>query len=612
MQTCNRGGEVTTATVIIPAFNARDTILLAIESALNQHGVSTTVVVIDDGSQDGTADVVDRALGDVDGLELIRLPDNMGPSYARNLGMQRTAGEWVAFLDADDIWTPDRLVRMTDAGRDFAADIVSDDVLLQREGARFPWTTMYELYAWDRSGERTLDLCDFLSRDWILQPIVRRKFLLLRGLTFAEDIRHGEDFLFYGLCLLNGSRWITIPTAHYVYIKRDRSITSTGRYAQDHLVSNHRLLDAIDSESSSDSLLKAMHSRVRRGDVDSFVRSVREVPALRRPVEILKCLFQPWTILFCVLQRSLRPRTIFGRLLPQAGFWIDHLSASSNGPVSSRSSVIDHACSESAASDLPLSHDLLYFVYPARDYVILLPADDHMTRKIHSSGRPHEYLAMLAFESVLPASPKIVDVGANVGSHSLFWAASGGLITAYESNPEALAYLERSVAANSFLKGAIDVRAVAVGDSTSSGSIEKRGQGNPGHTAVAVGGQGDIQTVALDDEDFTWVDGIKIDVDGSELQAILGALDLIRRCRPAVMLECWRLGTRGPIDRLMKDLGYYRFPLRIGGGPTYLYLSGLGQLWRAATSFKVLASASRAAWFALRRWGSRALESRAA
>lgn len=93
-------------TVLIPSWNAASSIERAMASILEERAVPLECVVIDDGSTDGTADVV-QAVADRDPrVVLVRLPTNEGVSNARNRGLEVVRGEWLAFLDADDRLLP--------------------------------------------------------------------------------------------------------------------------------------------------------------------------------------------------------------------------------------------------------------------------------------------------------------------------------------------------------------------------------------------------------------------------------------------------------------------------------------------------------------------------
>ncbi len=93
--------------VIVPAWNAERTIVAAVESCLNQTFPPHEIVVIDDGSTDGTKVLLEERFGDR--IILVQRPANSGPSAARNAGVARATGTHIAFQDADDIWHREKL-----------------------------------------------------------------------------------------------------------------------------------------------------------------------------------------------------------------------------------------------------------------------------------------------------------------------------------------------------------------------------------------------------------------------------------------------------------------------------------------------------------------------
>jgi glycosyltransferase involved in cell wall biosynthesis len=94
--------------VVIPAYNAEQYIRTAIESCLHQTYAPIEIIVVDDGSTDGTAAVAESFPSPV---RVVRLPENMGLPTARNRGVQASTGDWVALLDADDWFLPEKLER---------------------------------------------------------------------------------------------------------------------------------------------------------------------------------------------------------------------------------------------------------------------------------------------------------------------------------------------------------------------------------------------------------------------------------------------------------------------------------------------------------------------
>jgi glycosyltransferase involved in cell wall biosynthesis len=89
--------------VIIPAHNAESTIARAIESVLAQSLPASEIIVIDDGSSDRTAEIAGRYAVRVESRP------NGGPASARNIGIRAAKHAWIAFLDADDTWLPDKV-----------------------------------------------------------------------------------------------------------------------------------------------------------------------------------------------------------------------------------------------------------------------------------------------------------------------------------------------------------------------------------------------------------------------------------------------------------------------------------------------------------------------
>jgi glycosyltransferase involved in cell wall biosynthesis len=92
--------------VVVPTWNAVDTVGRGLESVLAERGVDLECVVVDDGSTDGTADVVEALARADPRIVLLRLPENAGVSNARNRGLGIARGDWIAFHDADDVMRP--------------------------------------------------------------------------------------------------------------------------------------------------------------------------------------------------------------------------------------------------------------------------------------------------------------------------------------------------------------------------------------------------------------------------------------------------------------------------------------------------------------------------
>lgn len=95
--------------IIMPAYNAINSISQSIDSILEQSYTNWELIVVDDGSSDGTYEFVKSQYGGKDQIKLYRMPQNGGVAKARNKGLEKAKGRYIAFLDTDDTWKSTKL-----------------------------------------------------------------------------------------------------------------------------------------------------------------------------------------------------------------------------------------------------------------------------------------------------------------------------------------------------------------------------------------------------------------------------------------------------------------------------------------------------------------------
>jgi succinoglycan biosynthesis protein ExoO len=254
-----------TITVLIAAYNAEGFLRRAVASALTQSLAPLEVLVVDDASTDDTVGVV-RQLASADSrIRLIPLPQNGGPSAARNAGLDAARGEWVAVLDADDAFMPQRLQRMLQYALESGADIVVDNF----RSYKLATNTIGPAVLDERVANSVIPFADFLARarplrgeaDWgLLKPVFRRAFLQEHGLRYPLASRHGEDFLFLVDAFVHGARYALVREAGYLYTGRSSNLSrSTLNY---HLMYEHTAALIGDERIRADPLLvRRMHER---------------------------------------------------------------------------------------------------------------------------------------------------------------------------------------------------------------------------------------------------------------------------------------------------------------------------------------------------------------
>src|ERR1044071_1684449 len=122
--------------VVIPAYNRADYLPLTVESALAQEGAEVEVIVVDDGSTDDTQSVVERHRKEWGERFRYAWQENAERCVARNHGLRLSRGEFVAFLDSDDLWRPSHLRTCVEALRKSpdAAAAYAEHGLVDAEG----------------------------------------------------------------------------------------------------------------------------------------------------------------------------------------------------------------------------------------------------------------------------------------------------------------------------------------------------------------------------------------------------------------------------------------------------------------------------------------------
>lgn len=201
--------------VVIPLYNKEKSIVATLQSVLAQTYTDYEVIIVDDGSTDNSLQVVRERICEL-GTNRVRVihQENAGVSSARNRGIEEAKGEYVAFLDGDDLWTPDYLDTLASLIKDYPnvglyslGYALSDDKMPRKkieEGSYRgkicnPWNSQYAIWTGSSSSSS-------------------RERLIKVGL-FDTRMTHGEDLDMWWRLVLDGG--LVVDTKCCAFYRQD-------------------------------------------------------------------------------------------------------------------------------------------------------------------------------------------------------------------------------------------------------------------------------------------------------------------------------------------------------------------------------------------------------
>jgi len=236
---------------VVPVYNGEDTVDRCLASLRRQTYPNLEIVVVNDGSTDGTAERVAKHLND----PRVRYFDkpHTGRPETRNRGVAEARGRWIAWLDADDESMPHRIATEVRAARDAGgADVVHADGLLLWANGRVSFTRRGRHLPCEELGPRLLDglagICPVLNTSTLVRPE-------LYGRLGAYDpaFQRGQDYEFWGRCAAAGDvRFVHVPVPLVVVHRADLTEARREKLVTSSLHLARRLVDLLGEEALLD------------------------------------------------------------------------------------------------------------------------------------------------------------------------------------------------------------------------------------------------------------------------------------------------------------------------------------------------------------------------
>ncbi|MGA3068525.1 MAG: glycosyltransferase family A protein, partial [Tepidisphaeraceae bacterium] len=330
-------GEAGLASIIIPTYNRAVLLDEALASAVGQSYRPIEIIVVDDGSVDDTPGVVERWQREIehDSHATLRYhrQSNSGVGSARNRGLIESRGEFIQFLDSDDLLHPEKLRLQIDCLRQHT-----------ESGYTFSdWTVAENRVKWDSvSGEGAAELesaelyCS-LRVSWVMVGVYRRKTCRLAG-PFREEMQSGEDKEYNLRAMLSTKRVCYLPGKLFASrVHPGCRITDGLNVGQDYLISTARLYRCMTESAEAEGrlgnrrLVRALQNGWSGIIIDSLKLGRRDLAlesierCRKMPVglggRVQLAIYQiltlvPKRVLWIVLRLRRRIRRVVARLFP--------------------------------------------------------------------------------------------------------------------------------------------------------------------------------------------------------------------------------------------------------------------------------------------------------
>jgi glycosyltransferase involved in cell wall biosynthesis len=214
--------------VVIPLYNAEELIASTLESIISQDYPNLEIIVVNDASTDNSAGIVSRVLEKASRpYRIIEHEKNMGVSAARNTGMFAAGGDYIHFMDHDDLIDVNFISSLCAAAAEENSDIVCCGYRTRKVSTGEE--TMYPLEIFPGRAYSSEDLAmmsifeEFLTVIW--SSLFRKDFLIKNGLTFTGGCQHNEDTEFLVKSLLLSERTSFVRQCLYVYRLHEKMTT---------------------------------------------------------------------------------------------------------------------------------------------------------------------------------------------------------------------------------------------------------------------------------------------------------------------------------------------------------------------------------------------------
>jgi glycosyltransferase involved in cell wall biosynthesis len=263
--------------IIIPVYNGETWLGTCLDSILCQSLTDWEAIMVDDGSNDCSYEIAERYCGKDGRLHLLK-QSNQGPSAARNRGMCEAKGEYICFVDNDDLLFAYGLEYLLHSVVKNGADMVAGNVICLYEDGH---CSLFRPYGYTNVADKVVSGVDYFDRYtrmgiftmMIYNYIYRRSFLCEHHLWLDTYITH-EDELWTPQALILAKTLVATRICHYFYRQHTESITGKHqihRYAADAVYTKQQLLTFAENYQGAEKAKVKECLQRRIGQIDAYI-----------------------------------------------------------------------------------------------------------------------------------------------------------------------------------------------------------------------------------------------------------------------------------------------------------------------------------------------------
>lgn len=229
--------------VVVPAYNVENYIEQCVLSVLNQSYSCCELIIIDDGSTDGTPQILDKLADRNDSIRVIH-KENVGVSAARNTGIDTAKGDYIVFIDGDDYLAPDFVEYMVGMAQKTGADFcLSKNCFTHKNESQ---TEKEQMEVLDPADATALLLSPtVIVGCW--NKMFSRKLLNDKQIRFATDLFYGEGLHFI-ITVAQRANCVAVNNQKAYYYRRNNALSATTRFRIESVYNVEKSINRIEKE----------------------------------------------------------------------------------------------------------------------------------------------------------------------------------------------------------------------------------------------------------------------------------------------------------------------------------------------------------------------------